>query len=87
MARNPSHYVGLPARDWHQLKDAVLGAALAKGKKRQEWLEELPHRLQDHPVAKLVRQYLDTNKQRYLNEAATALTGDCDQPWLVLMKS
>lgn len=78
---------GLAERDWHRLKDAVLGAALGQGKKKNVWFDRLPQRLTTHPVARLIEQYLDTNKQHYLDKAAAVLTSNCATPWLYLGKS
>jgi hypothetical protein len=86
-SRTPWRYLGLSRRDWYRLKDAVLYADSGNVQKRSEGLNQLPRRLQDHVVAQLVRRFLDTNQQRYLQEAALVLTDNCDNPWLYLAKS
>ncbi len=49
--------------------------------------KKIPAHLEDRPVTVLLKKYIKTKKNRYLNEAAKILTGGIDKPWLYLEKS
>ncbi|MBF0477207.1 MAG: hypothetical protein HQK59_15560, partial [Deltaproteobacteria bacterium] len=71
----------LTRSQWYQLKDVVLehqyGSEL-----------DIPPELEDHEVAKLVKEYRQTRNQKVLQRAAETLTGyRGGSVWLFLDKS
>ncbi|MBF0274730.1 MAG: hypothetical protein HQK84_05815 [Nitrospinae bacterium] len=72
---------GLKKADWNLLRNAVLSAQFT-----DEYIKKIPQRLQEHPVAILIRKYRTTKYMGHLNKAAKLLAGGIANPWLYLEK-